>query len=78
MQGMKFDDLDRLVLSKRNMSRYIYNMGGDPDELARQIGVSTDDLLNEDNWEGDEFSFGGKRYVLDVKYQDGIVRWIMS
>lgn len=78
MQGMQFNEKDELVPSKRNMLRYIYNMGGDPDELAGQIGVSTSELLDEDNWDGDEFSFGGRKYVLDVRYQDGIVRWVMN
>ena len=78
MQGMKFDNLNRLVSSKRNILRYIYNMGGDPDELAGQIGVSTSELLDENNWDGDEFSFGGRKYILDVRYQDGVVRWVMN
>ena len=78
MQGMQFNEKNELVSSKRNRLRYIYNMGGDPDELASQIGVSTGELLNEDNWDGDEFSFGGRKYILDVRYQDGVVRWVMN
>lgn len=78
MQGMQFNEKNELVSSGRNRLRYIYNMGGDPDELAGQIGVSTSELLDEDNWDGDEFSFGGRKYILDVRYQDGVVRWIMN
>ena len=67
--------MHQLIESKRNIERYIYNMGGDPDELASQIGVNRDTLLNENNWSDSTFSFNDNKFSLDVRYEDGVVKW---
>ena len=76
LRGVEFDEeMHQLIESKRNIERYIYNMGGDPDELASQIGVSRDTLLNENNWSDSTFSFNDNKFSLDVRYEDGVVKW---
>ena len=73
MQGLEFDeDTGALIETKKNRLRYIYNMGGDPDEIAAALGVSKDDLLNERNWSGDTFIPLGLRFFFE--YNRGI-RW---
>lgn len=76
LKGVEFDEeMHQLVESKRNIERYIYNMGGDPNELANQIGVSRDTLLNKNNWSDSTFSFNDNKFSLDVRYEDGVVKW---
>ena len=63
LRGVEFDEeMHQLIESKRNIERYIYNMGGDPDELASQIGVNRDTLLNENNWSDSTFSFNDNKF----------------
>ena len=77
--GIQYDEERKeLVASSHNRLRYIYNMGGDPEQLAAEIGVETIDLLNDSNWQGDNFYSKGQKYELDVRYQDGVVKWVMK
>lgn len=78
LKGVEFDEeMHQLVESKRNIERYIYNMGGDPDELANQIGVKLNTLLDNDNWSEDTFinPTSLASYSLNVRYEDGVVTW---
>ena len=69
--------MHQLVESKRNIERYIYNMGGDPDELANQLGVKLNTLLDNNNWSKDTFTNPASlaSYSLNVRYEDGVVTW---
>lgn len=71
MQGLEFDeDTGSLIETKKNRLRYIYNMGGDPDEIAAELGVTTDELNDENNWHGDTFLPLGITFNFD--YDKGI------
>lgn len=58
--------------SKRE--RYIINAGWSVEELADEIGVKEEDLLNEDNWKEDYFSVDEARWLFEFRYNGPIMR----
>lgn len=72
-------------LEGNKISRYIYNMGGDIDEVAEDMGVDPSVLLKESNWkftddEGNKldkpiFNYAGTDYIFTFDYNSGGIRW---
>ena len=67
--------------SRSKIRGFIYNMGGDVDSLAEDLGITKDDLLNPEKWEwikgSDEahFTFGGFKYTFHFKYEENAITW---
>ncbi len=59
------------------IDRYIYNMGGDIDALAEDMGLRVEDLRNNDNWDWitNTFKFDGVLYTFKFDYEGGGVTW---
>ena len=64
----------------RNPRTFIYNMGGDVDELAEDMGISKEELLNKKNWrfvssEEAYFTLNGVEYSFKFKYEENMITW---
>jgi hypothetical protein len=75
-----------LELSERNirafhrfgddkLKRMIINTGHSPEELAAVVGCSVEELLDQNKWSGQQFTYNGITYQLSWNYDDaGFVR----
>ena len=67
-------------VNKKTIRSFIYNMGGDVDELAADLGISKQELLNEGNWqfknkEEAVFKYAGSYYTFSFKYDEETISW---
>lgn len=61
--------------STNKLERMIINTGHSPEELAAYVGCSLEELLDQANWSGQEFTYGGVTYQLSWTYNNaGFVR----
>lgn len=67
----------RSMLADSKIEKAIINTGYTADELASELEIDVADLLDEDNWSGSEFSFGGKTWNFEFKY-DGSVMTVIK
>lgn len=67
--------MSRMRTDKTN--RYIYNMGGEPEDIARDLGVSEEDVLNAQNWDFDTgiLEIDGRRYKFTFDYASHSMQW---
>lgn len=63
-------------MEEDKVSRMLTNAGYTPEELANEIGVSTKDILNADNWAGDIFMLGDKQWRVSFNYTGSILKEI--
>lgn len=65
-------------LKDTQREKYFFNMGGDIDEIADELGVSREDLIDEngEHWKGDTFIFDGFAYTFKFDYDNGGISWI--
>lgn len=65
----------RMMESKT--ARFIYNMGGDVDELSEEMGISYEDLINDDhwNWDKETFTINGITYQFHFDYESHSLTW---
>lgn len=66
--------------SRSKIRGFIYNMGGDVDDLAIDLGIDKKTLLDESNWrfvnsEEAYFTFGGYQYSFNFKYEENTIVW---
>lgn len=59
---------------KSKREKYIINAGWSVEELADEIGVKEEDLLNEDNWKEDYFSVDEARWLFEFRYNGPVMR----
>lgn len=69
--------------SRAKLRTFIYNMGGDVEDLASDLGITKKELLDEKNWrfvnsEEAYFTFGGYEYSFYFKYEENEIRWQRS
>lgn len=82
IEGVHYEQAhkDELGPNKSNPRRFIYNMGGDIDVLAEEMGISQEELLNEKNWrfispEEAYFTLNGYEYNFHFKYSENSIVW---
>ena len=63
----------RSMLANSKIEKAIINTGYTPDELAAEMGIDVMDLLDEDNWSGSEFTFGGKTWNFEFRYDGSVM-----
>ena len=63
----------RSMLADSKIEKAIINTGYTPDELAAEMGIDVMDLLDEDNWSGSEFTFGGKTWNFEFRYDGSVM-----
>ena len=65
------------VLKDTKVERYLYNMGGEPDDIAEEIGVDSEALFNADNWNFNDgiFSYNGEEYEFTFNYGSHNISW---
>lgn len=65
------------MLSENRTARYIYNMGGDIDDIARELDVSESDIVREKNWDFDRsiLTINGISYQFYFDYKSHSMRW---
>ena len=63
----------RSMLSDSKIEKAIINTGYTPEELAAEMGIDVMDLLDEDNWDGSTFSFGGDSWDFEFRYEGDIM-----
>lgn len=61
------------MLSDSMIEKAIINTGYTPEELADEMGISLDDLLDEANWNDSVFTFGGKTWNFEFRYDGSIM-----
>ena len=62
---------------KNKTASYIYNMGGDAHELADELGVTYEDIVNDDHWDfkKDTFTINGITYKFKFDYREHNLSW---
>lgn len=63
----------RSKLANSKIEKAIINTGYTPDELAAEMGIDVMDLLDEDNWDGSTFSFGGDSWDFEFRYDGSVM-----
>ena len=63
----------RSMLSNSKIEKAIINTGYTADELASELGISVADLLDESNWDGSTFTFGGKKWDFEFRYDGSVM-----
>ena len=63
----------RSMLADSKIQKAIINTGYTPDELAAEMGINVDDLLDEDNWDGDIFKLGDRTWNFEFKYDGSVM-----
>ena len=63
----------RSMIADSKIEKAIINTGYTPEELAIELGISVDDLLDESNWSESEFTFGGKTWDFEFRYDGSIM-----
>lgn len=63
----------RSMLANSKIEKAIINTGYTPEELAAEMGIDVMDLLDEDNWSGSEFTFGGKTWNFEFRYDGSVM-----
>lgn len=69
--------------SRAKIRTFIYNMGGDVEDLASDLGITKKELLDEKNWrfvnsEEAYFTMNGYEYSFYFKYEENEIRWQRS
>lgn len=65
-------------LMESKTERFLYNMGGgDVEELAQEMGITYEDLLNDDHWDWDKetFTINGITYQFHFDYESHSLTW---
>lgn len=64
-------------LSSTKIERFIYNMGGEPDDLAADLEIDESDLFDLSNWdfENNTFKLNGKTYEFSFDYDTHNLAW---
>ena len=63
----------RSMLSDSKIEKAIINTGYSIDELANELGIDVADLLDENNWNGSTFSFGGDSWDFEFRYDGSVM-----
>ena len=63
----------RSMLSESKIEKAIINTGYSVEELADELGISVADLLDENNWDGSTFTFGGSSWDFEFRYEGDIM-----
>ena len=63
----------RSMIADSKIEKAIINTGYTPDELATEMGIDVADLLDEANWSGSEFTFGGKTWNFEFRYDGSVM-----
>ena len=63
----------RSMLAGSKIEKAIINTGYTPEELAAEMGIDVMDLLDEDNWDGSTFSFGGDSWDFEFRYDGSVM-----
>ena len=61
------------MIADSKIEKAIINTGYTPDELAAEMGIDVADLLDENNWSGSEFTFGGKTWNFEFRYDGSVM-----
>ena len=63
----------RSMLADSKIEKAIINTGYTPEELAAEMGINADDLLDENNWDGDIFKLGDRTWNFEFKYDGSVM-----
>ena len=63
----------RSMIADSKIEKAIINTGYTADELASELGIDVTDLLDENNWDGSEFTFGGKTWDFEFRYDGSVM-----
>lgn len=63
----------RSMIADSKIEKAIINTGYTPDELASELGIDVTDLLDEANWKDSVFTFGGKTWNFEFRYDGSIM-----
>ena len=63
----------RSMIADSKIEKAIINTGYTADELASELGIDVADLLDEANWSGSEYTFGGKTWDFEFKYDGSVM-----
>lgn len=64
-------------LSDTQVERFIYNMGGEPEDLAADLDIDESELFNKENWNFDDttFTYDGVTYEFTFDYATHNITW---
>ena len=61
------------MIADSKIEKAIINTGYTADELASELGISIEDLLDESNWDDSTFTFGGRTWTFEFKYDGSVM-----
>lgn len=62
-------------IAKTKQEKYIINLGYEADDLARELNIDVEDLLDPKNWDNDTLTVGGIAWQFRFNYEgDAYVR----
>lgn len=64
-------------LSDTQVERFIYNMGGEPEDLAADLDIDESELFNQQNWNFNDntFTYDGVTYEFTFDYDTHNLTW---
>ena len=63
----------RSMIADSKIEKAIINTGYTTEELDNELGISIEDLLDESNWDDSTFTFGGKTWDFEFRYDGSIM-----
>ena len=60
-------------VAESKIEKMFINAGYTEPEILAEIGISREDLFNEDNWSGSSFNFGGETYNFVFSYTGNVL-----
>ena len=65
------------TMTDNDINRLFVNAGYSIEEVSQMYGIDEDELLNEENWNGDQFTYNGRSFALQFGYTINIFKEIM-
>ena len=64
-------------MKETKTERYIYNMGGDAQDIADELGVEYEDIVNDDHWDWstNRLTINGVTYEFTFDYKNHTLDW---
>lgn len=60
-------------VAESKIEKMFINAGYTEPEILAELGISREDLFNEDNWSGSSFNFGGATYNFVFSYTGNVL-----
>ena len=63
----------RSKLADSKYEKMFINVGRSPEELAKQLGTTVEELTNDKNWDGSKLTINGAEYLFEFRYSGDVL-----